>query len=172
MKEHICTDCKIDLIVGLNWYESSKKINRYICISCLKLRIIKWKNENPEKYKEQRINNRHTYSEKDKEYYQNNKDVFRERTKISIHKKKIKVLSHYSNDTMQCKCCGENHIEFLTIDHINNNGAEHKRKENIKSSSVLYTWLIKNKFPEGFQVLCFNCNIGKGRNECCPHKRQ
>ena len=34
-----------------------------------------------------------------------------------------------------------------------------------------YRWLKRNNFPEGFQVLCFNCNCGKEINKgVCPHK--
>ena len=35
---------------------------------------------------------------------------------------------------------------------------------------MIYIWLKNNNFPEGFQVLCFNCNCGKARNKgICPH---
>lgn len=27
----------------------------------------------------------------------------------------------------------------------------------------------KNKYPEGFQILCMNCNWGKGIYGECPH---
>lgn len=73
------------------------------------------------------------------------------------------VLSHYGN---ACICCGENKYEFLTIDHINGGGSEHKRQ--IKTS--LYGWLIRSKYPSGFQVLCYNCNSAKGVYGECPHK--
>jgi len=70
----------------------------------------------------------------------------------------------------ECRCCGETEPVFLTIDHINNDGAEH-RKEIGQSNSNLLTWLRKHDYPNGFQVLCFNCNIGKSINDgICPHK--
>jgi hypothetical protein len=31
-------------------------------------------------------------------------------------------------------------------------------------------WLVKNKFPGGFQVLCHNCNYAKARSGRCPHQ--
>ncbi|MDE1814921.1 MAG: hypothetical protein KGI05_09715, partial [Thaumarchaeota archaeon] len=78
-------------------------------------------------------------------------------------------LMHYSNGTMKCACCGESIVEFLTMDHINNDGAEHRRKI---GSAYLYSWLISNNFPEGFQVLCWNCNCARARSKdkICPHK--
>lgn len=75
----------------------------------------------------------------------------------------------------QCNCCGEKTIEFLTLDHINNDGAEHRRKiSNGRGrgggGSAMHRWLIRNEFPEGIQVLCANCQLGKQSNGICPHK--
>lgn len=72
---------------------------------------------------------------------------------------RLRVISHYSPN-LKCQCCGESHYEFLTIDHMNNDGAEHRREIGI-GGGRLYEWLIKNNFPEGYQVLCWNCNMSK-----------
>lgn len=72
----------------------------------------------------------------------------------------------------KCACCGESEPMFLSIDHVENNGAE-MRKSGIHSrgGTQFYQWLRKNKFPDGFQVLCMNCNVGKHRNGgVCPHQ--
>ena len=67
----------------------------------------------------------------------------------------------------KCNCCGETELLFLQLDHIDNNGGRHRRKENIVS---LYRWAKKKKYPPGFQVLCANCNFGKHMNGgICPH---
>jgi hypothetical protein len=34
----------------------------------------------------------------------------------------------------------------------------------------MYRWLAKKNFPEGFQVLCANCNVAKSQNGVCPHQ--
>ena len=74
------------------------------------------------------------------------------------------VFNHYGR---KCECCGENHIEFLTIDHMNGNGRKHRKEINNK----LYPWLIKNNYPEEFKTLCLNCNFGRYKNNgICPHK--
>ncbi len=78
----------------------------------------------------------------------------------------------YAKYGKKCACCGESDKRFLTIDHVHNDGKKH-RKETWRSTSVgLYKWLIKNNFPKkDFQLLCFNCNLGKARNKgICPHK--
>jgi hypothetical protein len=77
------------------------------------------------------------------------------------------VFTHYG---MACACCGESTSEFLTIDHVNNDGAEHRRAvRNGKGS--LHNWLVANKFPDGFQTLCYNCNCAKYRYGLCPHQK-
>jgi hypothetical protein len=66
------------------------------------------------------------------------------------------VFDHYGNE---CARCGINDQDVLTIDHIDQDGAEHRTKENIKSGTGFYRWLRKNNYPVGFRTLCYNCNV-------------
>lgn len=77
-------------------------------------------------------------------------------------------MNKYGN---QCKCCGESRIEFLTIEHSFNNGAEHKRKI---GNGTVYRDLKKRGFPkdEGYIVLCYNCNMSRGHCGYCPHEKE
>jgi hypothetical protein len=71
----------------------------------------------------------------------------------------------------KCVCCGESHFGFLTMDHPNNDGAEHRRKTGCGTGVKFYQWLRKNGYPKEFQILCWNCNCGKRDNGgVCPHK--
>lgn len=84
-------------------------------------------------------------------------------------KKRFRVLKQQAMEAYggQCACCGESELAFLCIDHINNDGNEHRRQ--IKARTI-YGWLRKNNYPDGFQVLCWNCNAGKHINGgICPH---
>jgi hypothetical protein len=98
------------------------------------------------------------------------KQCYRERAKpqakIFRQITKLRVFEHYG---LKCSCCGEDTYEFLTIDHINNDGKQHRRE----IQSTIYLWLIRNNFPKEFQTLCFNCNCGKSINKgVCPHRRK
>lgn len=84
------------------------------------------------------------------------------------------VMMHYGGYV--CACCGETEPLFLQLDHINNDGAEHRRslgsKDNGKGfNTQTLRWIKLNGFPPGFQVLCANCNFGKALNGgVCPHQ--
>jgi hypothetical protein len=80
-----------------------------------------------------------------------------------------RVFAHYGTE---CVCCGESEPLFLTIDHINGGGRAHHREiKGTPGAGTFYNWLISQEFPEGFQVLCFNCNSGRHRNGgTCPHE--
>lgn len=84
---------------------------------------------------------------------------------------KQEVFQHYGNS---CACCGETGFLFLSMDHVENDGAEHRRK--IWGSPVrgcgyaMYSWLRRNNYPAGFQILCGTCQQGKKMNGgVCPH---
>jgi len=56
---------------------------------------------------------------------------------------------------------------------MNNDGAEYRRNlpyDKYTTGVNMARWLKKNNYPDGFQVLCMNCNLGKQRNNgVCPH---
>jgi len=80
---------------------------------------------------------------------------------------RLEVLICYGGDPPQCECCDEDKLEFLTIDHIAGNG--NKQRKDDPSSIKIYSWLKRNDFPQGYRVLCMNCNFAHGRYGYCPH---
>jgi len=86
-------------------------------------------------------------------------------------KHRLEILIHYSGNPPKCSCCGEDNIEFLNIDHINHDGSRHRKT--LGHGTKFYRWFLKNNFPGGFQILCFNCNCGREINGgLCPHKKK
>src|SRR3990167_10418551 len=89
-------------------------------------------------------------------------------------RKRIREATFAAYGGSVCACCGETELKFLTLDHINNDGAAFRRRIAGKRAAAGYTtyrWLAKNGFPVGYQVLCMNCNYGKRMNNgVCPHK--
>lgn len=83
---------------------------------------------------------------------------------------KREVLSHYGG---ACVCCGEKGLAFLTLDHVDNDGKEHRELlgEN-RTGTKFYRWLKRNNYPTTprLQVMCWNCNMAKARFGECPHQ--
>lgn len=74
------------------------------------------------------------------------------------YRKKLKeeVISHYGGKCANCDCTD---IRYLTIDHIN--GVSKKEPANQRAGYALYLRIRREHFPNGFQVLCFYCNVRK-----------
>lgn len=100
-------------------------------------------------------------AESGKVYYQTHKHIRREQTWLSSQKVKLEVFIHYSSNPPKCLSCEEDDIRILTIDHIDNNGAEHRSRTGLSSGTSFYYWLRREDYPKGFQVLCANCNMRK-----------
>jgi len=141
--------------------KNSRSKKNEICKKCISKEMHKYYLKNREKIKE-----------KSKIWKLKNKDWVVKNSKGYRDKLKIDALKAYSNNNIRCACCGEQEIDFLCLDHINDNGAK-ERKNNKYGSAGIFKWLKKNNYPKdvGLQVLCFNCNISKRINRgTCIHK--
>jgi hypothetical protein len=78
---------------------------------------------------------------------------------------KEQVLSHYGpNGKLKCSWTGclVSDVDMLSLDHIDDNGAEHRRQMGgLGKAAHLYRRLIRDKFPTGFQTLCYNHQMKK-----------
>lgn len=88
--------------------------------------------------------------------------TMRQAAKIRNQNDRSLAFNHYGE---VCAYCGQRLLLFLTIDHINNNGNEHRRqlRSGKNNGHNIYAWLRKNNYPTGFQTLCYNCNIVKSQ---------
>lgn len=119
----------------------------------------RWRQNHPDKAKANC--NRYYYrhkEERDKSSKRRSKQLLQKYRKI--------VIEHYGG---KCVCCGETLIEFLTIDHPKGNGKEDRKR--FRTSYSFYLWIIKNNFPEGYRILCYNCNCSIGHYGYCPHQK-
>lgn len=89
---------------------------------------------------------------------------------------RLDMLQHYGGSPPKCACCGEAGLPFLTMDHINNDGAAHGRRLGFRrngiSTMALWYDLRRRGWPLDMQVLCYNCNCAKEHSGhgICPHK--
>ena len=80
-------------------------------------------------------------------------------------KNKVETLTHYG-PRGQLRCCWKRclvtDVDMLSLDHVNNNGAEHRKELGINNSGVQIYGVVKRAgFPEGFQTLCCNHQMKK-----------
>lgn len=71
----------------------------------------------------------------------------------------------------KCACCGESEYMFLQVDHVNNDGAAHRKRIGRSSLSVND---LKKYIEEGglLQLLCGNCHNAKSYFGTCPHMKE
>lgn len=93
--------------------------------------------------------------EYNKRHYYLYKERMVEMSRQSHLKRKRKCIEGYGS---KCSSCGETEFEFLTIDHVLNDGAKHRAEI---GNVDIYTWAERNGFPDSLQCLCFSCNIEK-----------
>ena len=127
-----------------------------------------------EKNKDKRKAYREANKDKKKAYNEANKDKIKAQQKAYRIASKIDVFSHYSkkisnSDIPICSCCGYNDIRFLNLDHIKSR-KNIPQKEKKLNGIRLWKYIKSQGYPDGYQVMCFNCNIAKGNRKYCPHQ--
>jgi hypothetical protein len=91
--------------------------------------------------------------------------------RVYYEKLKKKIYDHYGR---MCACCGETEPFFLTIGHVNGDGAAHRAALGFTrggGSMAVYRDIVRRAYPDSFRVECDNCNVGAHLNGgVCPHK--
>ena len=98
--------------------------------------------------------NREYLKELSKEYRKKNKEHLAASKKARSDALRLKALNHYSDGQNCCALCKIKELLMLCFDHINGDGAQHRRK----TKGHLVEWFHKYHYPDGFRVLCWNCN--------------
>lgn len=89
-----------------------------------------------------------------KAYYEANKDKIKEALKRYYLATRREAFVHYGRNCSECK---ESNEGFLTLDHINDDGAKHRRT----IGSNLYLWAKRNHYPPVLQTMCYSCQWTK-----------
>lgn len=186
-----CTLCGIEKPETEYWFNKAKNRIAPECRPCAAKRRAAWKARNAERVKQKnrewQLANPDRVKTAQERWKERNPGIAAQRMRewrlanLERHRetnrrndKRLKDQCYEAYGGYVCACCGETEPAFLTIDHMNNDGAKHRREiagVNRGGGKKVYSWLIANNFPPGFQILCMNCNWGKARNNgICPHK--
>ncbi len=131
------------------------------------VRSKKNRDKNPEKYREYSRRYKREHPEYFKQYYIDNKEILSGKARARHLGLRIAAINAYGG---KCACCGESRYEFLAIDHINGGGNQHRK--GVGCGNTFYYWLKKNNYPNGFRILCHNCNTSHGFYGFCPHSEE
>jgi len=108
--------------------------------------------------------------DKIKAYWKADREAYKDKREAI----KMDVFSHYSkkisnSDIPICACCGYNDIRFLTLDHMH--GRKYVSQKEKKLNGIqLWKYIKSQGYPDGYQVMCYNCNLAKGPRKYCPHQ--
>jgi hypothetical protein len=108
-------------------------------------------------------NNRENLLKYQRDYSQRTKPRRNEISRKINARLRSQVLQGYGGS---CACCGESIQEFLSLDHVFGDGAMDRRM--VGTGGQVYRKVIREGFPDTYQLLCFNCNWAKHRGGC-PH---
>ena len=158
----------------------------------MKAQTMAWQKAHPERMREIWAASRKRHPDRMALFLKRHPDYFREwRRKMKRHRSsvqterpprserayqyrqrvKLAALEKYGGKPPKCSCCGELEIEFLTLDHVNNDGAIRRKSRRGTTGSTAYRQALKND-EEGIVVMCWNCNCGRDnrKDKTCPHK--
>jgi hypothetical protein len=144
-----------------------KQYRQHTCKPCAQV-------EHAARMRKAREDNPDTYKGHQRQHRIRHLDRVRRQRRESGGRLKNQAFAAYGG--YKCVCCGETQPSMLTLDHINNDGAAHRRTLNggrarTTASVDMYRRLKDEGFPPIMQVLCYNCNISKHRNRgTCAHK--
>jgi hypothetical protein len=69
----------------------------------------------------------------------------------------------------KCTCCGEDELGFLTLEHLNNDGREHRKRVG-RNRVQVWRDVERQGYPtDKYTILCWNCNMSKRRGRACIH---
>jgi len=77
---------------------------------------------------------------------------------------KEEVIAAYGG---KCACCGEDDPMLLAVDHVNGGGRADRAEKG--RGRVMYNKLKSLGYPDGYRLLCYNCNMSLGFFGYCPH---
>lgn len=115
--------------------------------------------------------NRKKIALRHKKFREENSEYYCDKRRLYKRVLRLEVLRHYSrSDKPFCDCCKKKILEFLTLDHKNGGGNKFRRENPNHRGEKIYAWVRRNGYPDGFRVLCQDCNHSYGAYGYCPHK--
>jgi 5-methylcytosine-specific restriction endonuclease McrA len=91
-------------------------------------------------------------------------DNNKKKEKLRYSLLRSEVIKEYGG---HCTCCGKDNSKYLQLDHINNDGKEHRLELSGAQKGGMYAWAKRNNFPAILQLLCADCHQAKTSHGGC-----
>jgi len=75
--------------------------------------------------------------------------------RILSHLVRKELIQRYGG---KCVGCNNSHLDFLELDHVKGDGAQHRKQKNGSGQSLYRKLLIEPCQPDKYQILCKICN--------------
>jgi hypothetical protein len=161
METKVCNVCNIEKKLSDFYFMKNRNKHMNYCSDCCceKTRKHRQTKEYKEYHKEYQKTEK--YKDQCRKYRSTDqaKQNHREKEKERRKKTKLEIIKHYSKGEMCCELCKFNDDRALSVDHINGGGNKHRKSLSFTAGHQFYTWLIKNNYPEGYRILCMNCQF-------------
>ena len=112
-----------------------------------------------------------------KQWKENNKERRQFLTLRAKRRRRLEIIVAYGG---LCECCHEHTTEFLSIQHANGNGKNHREVIGMTGSDPMLKDLkdrgypVKFDLPDGtpihIKIMCHNCHYSTDHYGYCPHK--
>lgn len=96
-------------------------------------------------------------------YHAKTQARYQKRVRIKLRQQLLEKFG----DACACPGCNESIPNLLTVDHKNNEGVKDKKR--IPNQEARWKHILKYGSKDDFQILCHNCNWGRGMYGQCPH---
>lgn len=98
--------------------------------------------------------------------YAENPEAYRRYARDQRARLRAEFLAEYGG---RCVCCKESEPAFLTLEHKNRDGAQHRAQRG--DSTQILRDLRRRGWPkDAYEILCFNCNRARWVLGRCPHE--
>lgn len=165
---NLCVDCGVEL-------DGARQKRR--CAECKRARRLAssraWRERNLEAARAAgRLRQKKRLKDDPEAYYERQRAL----AKARHRRDRMAALERYGGS--RCACCGEAHMEFLTLQHGNGDGREHRalmcggRHRNVSGAYVRRLRMAGWPDVPGMHVLCANCHLATDMWGGCPHEQE
>jgi hypothetical protein len=104
-----------------------------------------------------------------RDWQRKNRARLAERSKQQRSALRMAALRQYGGEPPRCCCCRTAYVSHLTVAAMSDDVLVGTTGQ---TGTTLYRKLAKEKYPDGYRVLCWNCLMSRCLYNACPHETE